>query len=50
MSTARQDFGVGVIGGSMYAIGGGNMQMGYYGSALSSVELYSAATNRWNDE
>jgi len=43
MSTARQDLGVGVINGFLYAVGGD----GADGNALSSMEVYDPSFNEW---
>jgi len=42
--TARMNFGVAVVDGKIYAIGG---HKGYSGSYLASNEMYDPATNTW---
>jgi N-acetylneuraminic acid mutarotase len=44
MSVKRQDLGVGVLGGKLYAVGGFNLEDGY----LASVEVYNPANDSWN--
>ena len=43
MNFPRHDFGVGVLGGVLYAVGGASG----HGPYLSSVEAYHAANNSW---
>jgi hypothetical protein len=51
MNLARENFGVAVLNGLLYSVGGYNASLtGYDNAYLSQVEAYNPTTNTWTNE